>query len=188
LTSPVASPLAPDLVPKARRLAWLLLDVDGVLTDGRLIYGRDGETVKQFDVKDGLGLRLAQRAGLRIGVLSGRRSPALQKRLEDLGIDERILARTDKARAFADFLERRELRAAEVAYVGDDLLDLPVLLRCGLSFAPADAVAEVRERVHHVLSRPGGHGAVREMVQRVLEARGEWDALVGGFNEGFAER
>lgn len=170
-----------ELRQRARRLTWLLFDVDGVLTDGKLVYDAAGETLKLFHVKDGLGLKLAQRAGLRVGVLSGRRSPALQRRLEELGLDERILARSDKAHAFADFLDRRHLESHQVAFVGDDLLDLPVLRRCGLSFAPADAVPEVRQRVHRVLSRPGGKGAAREMVELVLRARGDWESLVEEF-------
>jgi len=170
-----------ELRERARRLTWLLFDVDGVLTDGKLAYDADGETLKLFHVKDGLGLKLAQRSGLRVGVLSGRRSPALQRRLEELGLDERILARSDKAHAFADFLDRRHLESHQVAFVGDDLLDLPVLRRCGLSFAPADAVPEVRQRVHRVLSRPGGKGAAREMVELVLRARGDWESLIEEF-------
>ena len=177
----IAAELGPDLRERARRLSWLLFDVDGVFTDGKLAYDADGEALKLFHVQDGLGLKLAQRAGLRVGVLSGRRSPALQRRLEELGLDESILARSDKAHAFADFLERRHLDRHQVAFVGDDLLDLPVLRRCGLSFAPADAVPEVRQRVHRVLSRPGGRGAVREMVELVLHARGDWERLVEEF-------
>lgn len=178
---PTERELDTELRERAHRLSWLLFDVDGVFTDGKLAYDADGETLKLFHVKDGLGLKLAQRAGLRVGVLSGRRSPALQRRLEDLGLDERILARSDKAHAFADFLQRRDLERHQVAFVGDDLLDLPVLRRCGLSFAPADAVPEVRQRVHRVLSRRGGEGAVREMVELVLRARGDWERLVEEF-------
>lgn len=173
--------LPQQLVSRAEALRWLLFDVDGVLTDGRLLYTGEGETLKQFDVKDGLGLKLAQRRGLRVGVLSGRRSAPLQTRLEDLGLDERILSRSDKAQAFDELLERHDLQACQVAYVGDDLLDLPVLLRCGLSFAPADAVEEVRQRVDVVLTAPGGHGAGRELVERVLRARGDWQRTVDRF-------
>lgn len=175
------TPLGEDLQARARQLSWLLVDVDGVLTDGRLIYGDQGETTKRFDVKDGLGFKLAHKSGLRIGVLSGRRSAALARRIEELGFDEQIVGRNDKNRAFDEFLERRHLKASQVAYIGDDLIDLPVLLRCGLSFAPADAVDEVRQRVHRVLSRPGGHGAAREMVELLLRARGDWDAVLRTF-------
>jgi 3-deoxy-D-manno-octulosonate 8-phosphate phosphatase (KDO 8-P phosphatase) len=170
-----------ELAARAGRLRWLLFDVDGVMTDGGLLYTEKGEEIKKFDVKDGLGLKLAQRHGLKVGVLSGRRSRALKRRMDELELDEVILDRSDKAEAFEAFLERRGLNADQVAYAGDDLLDLPVLLRCGLSFAPADAVEEVRRRVHRVLGRPGGHGAVRELVETVLTARGDWTAVVERF-------
>jgi len=166
------------LAERAAALDWLLFDVDGVLTDGRLLYGADGEQWKVFDVRDGIGLRLAQRAGLKVGLLSGRQSRALEARAQELGLDALIMHRDDKAAAFGEFLGAQATAAARVAYMGDDLVDLPVLLACGLSFAPADAVPDVRSRVHHVLSRPGGRGAVREMVELVLHARGAWDRLL----------
>jgi 3-deoxy-D-manno-octulosonate 8-phosphate phosphatase (KDO 8-P phosphatase) len=172
---------AAALKERAAGLAWLLLDVDGVLTDGRLVYGADGEQWKVFDVRDGQGLALAQRDGLKVGLLSGRESRALETRAQELGLDALVMHRADKAAAFGEFLAAHATTAGRVAYIGDDLLDLPVLLACGLSFAPADAVADVRGRVHHVLSRPGGHGAVREMVEVVLQARGAWERLIAGF-------
>ena len=172
---------AAALKERAAGLAWLLLDVDGVLTDGRLVYGADGEQWKVFDVRDGQGLGLAQRDGLKVGLLSGRESRALEARAQEIGVDALVMHRTDKAAAFGEFLSAHAITAARVAYMGDDLLDLPVLLACGLSFAPADAVADVRSRVHHVLSLPGGRGAVREMVEIVLQARGAWDRLLAGY-------
>jgi 3-deoxy-D-manno-octulosonate 8-phosphate phosphatase (KDO 8-P phosphatase) len=172
-----------ELARRAGRLEWLLLDADGVLTDGRLYYGGGGERLKVFHVRDGLGVRLAQRGGLKVGVLSGRASPALARRLAELGLDAVITGRSDKARAFAEFLDRHRAEPERVAYAGDDLLDLPVLARCGLSFAPADAVAEVRAAAHRVLAAPGGGGAVRELVELLLKARGAWAGLVDGLLE-----
>ena len=169
------------LSERARGLKWLLFDVDGVFTDGRLLYGPEGERYKAFDVRDGLGVKLAQKAGLKVGILSGRVSEALRYRAGELGIDALVMDRSDKKPAFEELLATWKMTADRVAYIGDDLLDLPVLLRCGLSFAPADAVAEVRERVHKVLLRPGGHGAVREMCEFVLRARGEWDHLIAPY-------
>lgn len=163
---------------RARSLAWLLFDVDGVLTDGRLVYGPDGEELKTFHVQDGLGLKLAQRAGLEVGVLSGRGSPALDARLRDLDLDERLTRQRDKRKAFSAFLSRRETTPEKVGYVGDDLVDLPVLLACGLALAPADAVPEVRRSVHRVLDAPGGRGAARETVERVLRARDQWETTI----------
>jgi 3-deoxy-D-manno-octulosonate 8-phosphate phosphatase (KDO 8-P phosphatase) len=162
-------------------LQWLLFDVDGVLTDGRLYYGSQGEEWKCFDVRDGFGLKLAQRDGLKIGLLSGRECPALVRRAEEMEVDALVMNRLDKATAFHEILAAHSTTAARVAYMGDDIVDLPVLLTCGLSFAPADAAADVRSRVHHVLTQPGGRGAAREMVEIVLRARGSWDRLLADF-------
>lgn len=168
----------PELKRRAERLEWLLLDVDGVFTDGRLYYGGQGEAFKVFHVRDGLAVRLARGGGLRVGVLSGRASRGLSRRLAELGLDVVITGRSDKGRAFAEFLARHGADPARVAYAGDDLLDLPVLTRCGLAFAPADAAAEVRAAAHRVLAAPGGAGAVRELVELLLRARGSWAGLV----------
>ncbi len=167
-----------DFARRARALAWLLFDVDGVLTDGRLIYGPEGEWLKVFHVRDGLALRLARDAGLKVGILSGRTTAALAVRAQELELDAVILDRSDKAAAFAEFLDAHRADPAEVAYAGDDLLDLPVLRRCGLSFAPADAVPAVRVAVHRVLAACGGREAAREMTEAVLRARGDWERLV----------
>lgn len=166
---------------RAAALEWLLFDVDGVLTDGRLVYGALGEAWKVFDVRDGLGLQLARRAGLKVGLLSGRRNEALASRAVELQLDAYLLGQGDKRAAFAAFLSHQQTAAERVAYLGDDLPDLPVLLHCGLSFAPADAAAEVRERVDRVLKAPGGRAAAREMVELVLSARGDWERLVAEF-------
>lgn len=170
-----------DLRLRAAALEWILTDVDGVLTDGRLVYGPEGEAWKTFDVRDGLGLKLAQRAGLKVGVLSARGGPALERRAGELGLDAVVTRREDKRQAFRELLDERRVRARQVAYAGDDLVDLPILLACGLSFAPADAVAEVRERVDHTLSCRGGRGAVREMVEWILRARGDWERVIAPY-------
>lgn len=152
-----------------------------MLTDGRLVYGAEGEELKVFDVKDGLALQLARRVGLQVGILSARSSPALARRAEDLALDAVLAGRDDKLGAFEGLLAERGVAAGAVAYAGDDLGDLPILTRCGLAFAPADAAAEARDVAHRVLARPGGHGAVREMVEILLKARGEWEDLVNRF-------
>ena len=176
-------PALPDdqLAQRAARLSWLLFDVDGVMTDGRLFYGADGEQLKVFEVRDGLGLKLAQRAGLKVGVLTGRESKALANRTKELGLDALLMDRSEKGPAFLQFLDRNGVAADRVGYLGDDLVDLPVLSRCGLSFAPADAVPEVCERVDRVLTLAGGRGVVREMIEVVLRARGDWDRVVAPF-------
>ena len=173
MTEPSASPppLSAELAARARALEWLLPDVDGVMTDGRLYYTGEGETIKVFHVRDGLGIKLAQRAGLKVGILSGRRSPALARRARDLELDTLIQGRDDKETAFEEFLGVWRTTPDRVAYVGDDLQDLPVIERVALSFAPADAVEAVRQRVDRVLSARGGQGAVRELVELLLAAR-----------------
>lgn len=166
---------------RAAELEWLLCDVDGVLTDGRLLFSPRGQVSQAFDIKDGLGLKLAQGAGLKVGILTARKSAAAQRRAADLGLDAVVVGRFDKRDAFAELLAEHHSSEHRVAYIGDDLPDLPVLLRCGLSFAPADACAEVRAVVHRVLERRGGRGAVREMVELVLRARGAWENAVATF-------
>jgi len=173
---------AEDFTARARALRWLLCDVDGVLTDGRVYYGADGHALVGFDIKDGLGLKLAQACGLRVGVLSGRSSEALLQRARELGLDAVVMGRTDKGAAFTEFLAAHEIDARAVAYLGDDLPDLAILRRCGLALAPADAVPEVRTTVHRLLERRGGHGAVREAIEAILRARGEWDRALAAFS------
>ena len=162
---------------RAQSLEWLLFDVDGVLTDGILLYTEGGEELKRFSVRDGLGFRLAQHAALRLGLLSGRRSKPLENRASELDFDTVILGSGDKRRDFERFLADEGTTADRVAYIGDDLPDLPVLHLAVLSFAPADAVPEVREAVHVVLETPGGAGAAREMIERILKARGDWERV-----------
>lgn len=172
-----------DFARRAEDLEWILLDVDGVFTDGTLYYSAEGEALKPFHVRDGLAVTLARRAGLKVGLLSGRASGALQRRAGELSMDEVILGHDEKGPAFDAFLERRGTTAERVAYAGDDLLDLPVLRRAGLSFAPADAVPEVRRAAARVLRAAGGRGAVREIVETVLRARGQWHELTGRWTD-----
>jgi 3-deoxy-D-manno-octulosonate 8-phosphate phosphatase (KDO 8-P phosphatase) len=171
-----------DFARRACGLEWLLFDVDGVLTDGLLYYTHRGEALKRFNVKDGLAFRLAQRAGLRIGLLTGRKSRALERRAKELNFDAVTYGSKDKAMDFNKFLRRYDTSPGRVAYIGDDLPDLPVLGRCALAFAPADAVPEVHAVVHRGLQSPGGRGAAREMIEMILKARGQWDEIVAGFS------
>lgn len=167
-----------ELARRAGALDWLLFDVDGVFTDGRLVYSERGEELKTFHVRDGFAVKLARRAGFKVGLLSGRKSGALERRAADLGFDAVMLGHSDKAPVFAAFLADHAAAAERVAYVGDDLPDLPVLAACGLAFCPADAAAEVRRAADLVLDARGGDGAVRELVERLLRARGDWDEQI----------
>lgn len=166
-----------ELSRRAAELEWILCDVDGVLTDGGLYFDRRGHRLLRFDVKDGLGLKLAQRAGLKVGVLTARSSQALERRAAELELDAVMTGAKNKNVELEAFLERHNTVAGRVAFIGDDLPDLVVLARCGLTFAPADAVGEVRTVVHRVLEATGGRGAVREMAELILKARGDWDSV-----------
>ena len=170
-----------ELAHRAADLEWILCDADGVLTDGGLFYDRKGPGLMRFHVRDGLGMQLAQRAGMQVGVLSGRASGALERRASELELDALLMGVQDKRAEFDAFLERHNTVARRVAYIGDDLPDLVVLGQCGLSFAPVDAAAEVRTVVHRVLQSAGGQGAVREAVETILRAQGTWDSLFSSF-------
>jgi 3-deoxy-D-manno-octulosonate 8-phosphate phosphatase (KDO 8-P phosphatase) len=170
--------------PEARAgaIRLLLFDVDGVLTDGSIAVSADGSESKSFNIRDGTAVVLAHRAGLMTGLLSGRHSEATSRRAEQLQIGVVVQSATDKLEAYEHLLREHELSDGEVAYMGDDLMDLPVLARAGLSAAPADAVEEVRARVHWVSTAGGGRGAARELVELVLRAQGRWAALVAGYD------
>jgi 3-deoxy-D-manno-octulosonate 8-phosphate phosphatase (KDO 8-P phosphatase) len=159
----------------------LLLDVDGVLTDGTVIVHADGSESKPFAIRDGIALVWAQRVGLKVGILSARSSPTTTHRAAQLGITLIHQGVSSKADAYERILRDERLTDDEVAYMGDDIVDLAVLARVGLSTAPADAVAEVRARVHWVSGSAGGRGAVREMVEMVLRAQNRWDAVVASY-------
>ena len=166
--------------PKLIRL--IISDLDGVWTDGRIIYsGETGET-KEFNVRDGLGVKIAQAAGIEVAVLTSRLSAAVERRCRELGIERVIQGAGSKADVFREMLESAGLPESAVCYIGDDLPDLAPLSLAGLSAAPSDAVAEVLEIVDWRLEHPGGTGAFRELVERLLRARGEWKAIVEGFN------
>ncbi|MGH9373427.1 MAG: KdsC family phosphatase [Vicinamibacterales bacterium] len=156
----------------------LLFDVDGVLTDGVVIMHADGTESKGFHIRDGAAIAWAQRAGLTVGLLSARASGATTHRAAQLAL--RIVQQgvPSKRAAFEQILRESAIDEQDVAYMGDDLLDLPVLARAGLSAAPADAAAEVQQAVHWVSSAAGGRGAVRELIELVLRAQGRWDTVL----------
>ncbi|MEQ9500541.1 MAG: HAD hydrolase family protein [Deltaproteobacteria bacterium] len=167
-------PRSAEVEERARRVKALFMDVDGVLTDGRVQYLADGSELKSFHVRDGLGIKLMRIADCRVAFISGRSSPAVQRRGEELGVDAMFLGIEDKSGAYDALLEQFGITEDEVAYVGDDLPDLDVLRRSGLSFAVADAAPEVRSAAHVVLRTSGGQGAVREACERILKAKGAW--------------
>lgn len=161
---------------RAAQVRVLALDVDGVLTDGLLHYGPDGEQTKAFHVRDGLGIRLLAREGIHVGVISAKRSAPLVRRLEDLGVVHAYLGREDKVRALRELLAQVGAHEHEAAFVGDDLVDIPVMARVGLPIAVADAHPRARSRALWVTRARGGHGAVREVADALLDARGRLEA------------
>lgn len=163
---------------RARAVRLMGFDVDGVMTDGRLYYGPEGETLKVFHSRDGHGLKLLMRAGITVVVISGRRSPALEARCAELGIRECYLGVEDKLGCLTALLARRNLTLAQAGYMGDDIVDLEILSHCGFSAAPADAHPEVRARVHYLARLPGGMGAVREVCDWLLAVQGRLAPLI----------
>lgn len=170
-----------ELDARLARIRLLLLDVDGVLTDGRLYYGPEGEWLKAFDVRDGLGLRLAREAGIQLGIVTGRKGPALAARCRDLGIALVFSGVHDKLALLPAIAARTGVPAEETAFVGDDLVDLALMGAVGLAVAVADADLAVRRAAHWVTDARGGHAAVREVCQRLLAAQGRWDAILDQF-------
>jgi len=165
------------------RIKLLLLDVDGVMTDGRIIYLNDGGEAKAFDVKDGHGLKLIQRAGIKVGIITGRQSDIVARRAAELGIELVYQGAKDKMQPFMEILEKLGLKAYEVAYVGDDLVDLPVMRLVGFSATVADASDDIKPYVDLVTSRPGGRGAVREICDFLLKQSSLWTSVTSRYFE-----
>ncbi len=166
------------LAERAGDIRLLLLDVDGVLTDGKILLHADGTESKTFDIRDGTGIVLALKAGLRVGLLSARYSGATAARAAQLKIPIVRQGAADKLAAYEEIISLEGVADHQVAYMGDDLLDLPVLARVGLPAAPADAASEVRAAAAWISAARGGHGAVRDIVEALLKAQDTWDAVV----------
>jgi 3-deoxy-D-manno-octulosonate 8-phosphate phosphatase (KDO 8-P phosphatase) len=177
----VAPITATEFGVRAEHLRLLLFDVDGVLTDGSVNVDSSGGEMKRFHIRDGAALAYAQHAGLMTGVLSARASGATTVRAKELQMSVVVQGTQDKYAALTGILAEHQLTLEEVAYMGDDLVDLPVLRRVGLSAAPADAAPEVAAIVHFVSWHSGGDGAVREFIEAVLKARGQWDDVLARF-------
>ncbi len=168
----------PEVLARARPIRLLILDIDGVLTDGSLYYDATGETLKVFHVRDGHGIKMAQRGGIEVALVSGRRSDAAYHRARELGLNRFYEGVRDKAAILEELLAALDLTPAAVAAVGDELVDLPLFHRVGLAVAVADAVPEVRAAAHWVTSLPGGKGAVREVCDLILKAQEKWGELM----------
>jgi 3-deoxy-D-manno-octulosonate 8-phosphate phosphatase (KDO 8-P phosphatase) len=165
-------------VNRLKQIRLVLLDVDGVLTSGNIIYSDSGEQIKIFDVKDGLGIRLLKEAGIKVGIITGRRGKALQHRCDNLGIDLIFDGIRNKAEALDDIQAETGIPIEAMAFVGDDLPDLPAMKKVGLAVAVGDAVSLIRQQAHMVTQSGGGKGAVREVSEAILKAQGLWDGLI----------
>jgi 3-deoxy-D-manno-octulosonate 8-phosphate phosphatase (KDO 8-P phosphatase) len=166
---------------RASRITLLLMDCDGVLTDGRIWLFENGEEQKGFHTRDGLGIELWHRAGLKSGIISGRNSSAVERRARGLGMAFVVQGVTEKVQAFTETLAQAGVTNEEVAYIGDDLNDIPLMMRSGLGIAVADAALETRKRAHYVTQLAGGYGAVREVIELILKAQGRWDELTADY-------
>jgi len=160
-----------------KNIKLLLLDVDGVLTDGRIVYDANGIETKFFNVKDGHGIKMLQRGGIEVGIISGRKSQVVENRAAELGITLVYQKALDKLAPYLEILECRGLKDENVAFMGDDIIDIPVMRRAGFSAAPADALDYVLEHAHFVTRNRGGWGAVRELCDLILKGNGTWDAV-----------
>jgi 3-deoxy-D-manno-octulosonate 8-phosphate phosphatase (KDO 8-P phosphatase) len=166
---------------KAAKVRLMGFDVDGVLTDGKLYYTSQGDEMKAFSSLDGHGLRMLQTAGIEVALISGRQSPALALRAQNLAIAELHMGVADKRALMAQLLARRGLDFSAAGYMGDDIVDLPILRACGFSATVADGHAEVLARVDYVAQKVGGGGAAREVCDFILRAHGVWDAMLARY-------
>lgn len=169
------------VIKAAQKIKLILLDVDGVLTDGRLYYGNNGEELKAFDIQDGLGIKLLQKGDIEVGIITGRSSMLLTRRTEELGIELVVQGREDKLTALNEILEGRAIDLEEIAFVGDDLPDLAVIRRVGLGITPANGNHLVASQALWQTKKGGGQGAVREVAELILNAQGKLEALLAPY-------
>ena len=160
-----------DAAERARSIKLMIFDVDGVLTDGRLYLSDNGEEMKAFNTRDGQGIKLLHESGIAVGVITARNSRVVERRARELGIELLRQGAADKAGAFAELLSGQKLQASEAGYMGDDLADLPVLIRCGFAASVPSAPEAVRTRAHYVARAAGGEGAAREVCEFILMAQ-----------------
>jgi len=171
-------PETENIAARAKRIKLLLMDCDGVLTDGRLTLLADGDEEKTFHAHDGQGIALFHRAGLKTAIISGRRSSAVERRARELAVSYVRQDANDKLKSFEEILSEANVSDSDCAYIGDDLADIPIMQRVRLAVAVADAADETKMIAHYVTQRKGGRGAVREVTDMILKAQGRWDELM----------
>ena len=173
--------LSPELTERASCIRLLVMDVDGVLTDGRIVYAEYGDELKFFDVQDGAGLVFWGRVGLKSAIVTARTSRLLKRRAKEMGVDFLAQGSLLKLATYEELLKRYRLTDAEICVIGDDLMELPLLRRAGFAVAVANAVEDVKRGSHYVTRRSGGHGAVREVIELLLKAKGLWDQVLQSY-------
>ncbi|MBT0654713.1 KdsC family phosphatase [Geomobilimonas luticola] len=166
---------------RLKKIKLLLLDIDGVMTDGRIIFDSNGVESKFFNVKDGHGIKMLQRAGIEVGIISGRESIVVTNRAVELGIDRVFQKSLDKLTPYLRILDDTGLADEQVAFMGDDIIDIPVMRRVGFAAAPADAVEDVFPYAHFVARNRGGWGAVREICDLILKQQGAWESVTARY-------
>ena len=169
------------ITEKAKKLKLLILDVDGVLTDGKLFFDHQGNEYKSFHARDGHGIKLLRQTGVEVAVISGRKSNSVALRMKNLGIEHVYQGHENKRAAFNEVIEKIGITSEQAAHVGDDLLDLPIMIRVGLSIAVADANFAVKQRADWCTTIPGGHGAVREVCDFIMQAQGHFEEVVNAY-------
>lgn len=174
----------PSYAAAATSIRLIVTDVDGVWTNGKIIYLGDGREIKEFNVRDGLGVKIAQKGGLVVAVITSRRSKAVEVRCRELGINHLVQGASSKLEEMRKIAKRLDIPLDEVCYVGDDLPDLPAMQAARFSAAPSDATAEVRAAASVTLAARGGEGAFRELVELILRERGDWDKIVAEITSG----
>jgi 3-deoxy-D-manno-octulosonate 8-phosphate phosphatase (KDO 8-P phosphatase) len=170
-----------SIIAKARAIKLFILDVDGVLTDGTIYYGKDGIEMKGFHIYDGFGIKLLQKTGVEVAIISGKNSDAVRRRLEDLKLQHVYLGHEDKLIPYAELKQKLQLRDHAIAYMGDDLLDLPILCRAGLSISVPQAPRHLHQHVDLITNKKGGKGAVREACEFIMEAQGTFHSMVQSY-------
>lgn len=170
-----------EIVDKARRIKMLITDIDGVMTDGRIVYSIYGDELKFFNVTDGFGMSLLKRAGIRTVIMTAKKSRIVKMRGRDLKVDKVYAGFIDKMIPFNRLLRKFKISAEEICFVGDDLIDIPILKRVGLAVSVPNAVDEVKAAAHYMTSKSGGHGAVREVCDLILKSQEKWDKVTAKF-------
>jgi len=175
--------ISQEIIERAKKIKLIMLDVDGVLTDGRIIFSSAGEELKCFNAQDGCAMVLAHRAGIKIAFITGRESSILARRAREHQVDEIFQNTNNKQEILQKLLNKYQLRPEEVAFIGDDLVDIAIMKKSGLAVAVADAVFEVKEISHYITRREGGKGAIREVVDLIIKSQDKWQEVTKTYYE-----